>query len=157
MVRAPPLLLLLPLVATARPLDTLLNAAADGDVPAVAAALRERPELASARNELGETPLHHAALGGAAAVIPVLIAAGADPNAASDGYDGQGLPYHRTPLMWAMPLCDADVTRALIAGGARAATRDGDGRDSVDQAAEQCGVGSEVHRLLRASRTDGEL
>jgi ankyrin repeat protein len=88
--------------------------------------VQAHPDLASARlvDEKGGsgTPLHAAAdwpgfFPNGPDVVAVLIAAGADPNAAIEG------SWHaETPLHWAASSDDVDVARALIEGGANIET-----------------------------------
>lgn len=99
-----------------------------GDVAGLEELLRDHPGLASARVEGAKggsgTPLHTAAdwpgfFPGGAKVVSVLIAAGADANARTEG----GSP--ETPLHWAASSDDLEVAEALIEGGADVNAPDG--------------------------------
>ncbi len=100
----------------------LAEAIRGGDLEALARLLGERPELAPARivDDKGgsRTPLHVATdwpghFPNAAALVRVLIQAGADPNAPIEG------SWHsETPLHWAASSDDVEVADALLDGGA---------------------------------------
>jgi ankyrin repeat protein len=67
--------------------ETILAAAARGDLPAVEAELRREPDLARVSNETGDTPLHRAAQQGHIEIVRTLAAAGANVDAVrGDGY-----------------------------------------------------------------------
>jgi ankyrin repeat protein len=100
----------------------LVSAIRAGDLGSLEHLLGEHPGLASARIEgargRSRTPLHVVAdwpgyFPNGPAVVAVLIAAGADPDAPSPG-GGQ----EETPLHWAASSDDVDVADALIDGGA---------------------------------------
>jgi ankyrin repeat protein len=61
--------------------DPIHDAARKGDVKKVQALLQSDPKLVNEKDNLGDTPLHVAALHGQLEVAQVLIAAGADVNA----------------------------------------------------------------------------
>jgi ankyrin repeat protein len=61
--------------------DPIHDAARKGDVKKVQALLQEDPKLVNEKDNLGDTPLHVAALHGQLEVAQALIAAGADVNA----------------------------------------------------------------------------
>jgi len=92
-----------------------------GDLEALQRLLREHPDLANARIE-GEagrsrTVLHQAAdwpgqFPNAPAAVRLLVAAGADVNATTEG------AFQETPLHWAASSDDRDVAEALIDAGA---------------------------------------
>src|SRR5690348_8261030 len=95
----------------------MIAAIRSGDRDSVRRLLDERPDLATARIHGSRTPLHVAAdwpgyFPHAPAIVAILIAAGADPNADTGG----GKP--ETPLHWAASSDDVDVAEALIDGGA---------------------------------------
>jgi uncharacterized protein len=101
---------------------TLIQAIRTGDLEALAALLRERSDLATARIEDrrggSRTPLHIATdwpgyFPNGPAVVRLLLDAGADPDAPATG--GQ---HSETPLHWAASSDDVDVAAALIDGGA---------------------------------------
>ena len=100
-------------MAAARLLDPaaeLRHAAGIGDMPALRAALERRP-LIDARDANGRTALMLAALHGRGEAVDVLLAAGADPNAA----DAHGV----TPLQAALNGEQTDIAAALRRAGAR--------------------------------------
>jgi ankyrin repeat protein len=75
--------------------------------------------LANAGNEYNETPLHISAIKANLEVIDLLLAAGANPNAHTDGnYPGHKLPVQRTPLMWLVYPCYTDAMKKVVAAGA---------------------------------------
>jgi ankyrin repeat protein len=73
--------------AVASGLETIMDAATRGDLPAVEAELAREPAVARLSNETGDTPLHRAAKGGHLAVVRALVDAGANVDAVrGDGY-----------------------------------------------------------------------
>ena len=57
--------------------------------------------------------------GDGSGLLGVLLAKGADPNAATYGeYPGHALPVRRTPLMWYVHACDRAGVEALLQAGA---------------------------------------
>ena len=108
----------------------------EGDVAGLARLLEQEPGLAASRlTGIGEgaTPLHIASdwpgyFPNGPAVVAVLIAAGADPNARRNEAEGE------TPLHWAASSDDVDVARALIDGGADLETPDGSIGTPLDNA-----------------------
>ena len=100
-----------------RPGGALVEAIRAGNLAALGELLGSYPGLASARGPGGRTALHvvtdwpgYFPEGPAGARL--LLDAGADPNARSDGEPGE------TPLHWAASSDDVDVAEVLIAGGA---------------------------------------
>jgi ankyrin repeat protein len=98
----------------------LVQAIRTGDLPALQRLLASNPTLATAPIGAagGRTPLHVATdwpgyYPDGPATVAMLIAAGADPNARTEGGRHQ-----ETPLHWAASSDDADVAEALIDGGA---------------------------------------
>ncbi len=100
----------------------LVDAVRDGDVSTLQRLLADRPGLASVRiaglDGCARSPLHVACdwpgyFPNGAAVVRLLLAAGADPNEAVSGAG-----HAETPLHWAASSDDADVAEALIDGGA---------------------------------------
>eukprot|EP01062_Namystynia_karyoxenos_P066084 TRINITY_DN60107_c0_g1_i1.p2 TRINITY_DN60107_c0_g1~~TRINITY_DN60107_c0_g1_i1.p2 ORF type:complete len:189 (+),score=63.86 TRINITY_DN60107_c0_g1_i1:83-649(+) len=95
---------------------------------------------ATERNPYGETALHLAAIsqeGSAAGIVRALLAAGADPSAATDGnYEGHDRPVRRTPLMWfvGFAACDAEAVSLLIAAGADLDAVSEEGKTVLDYA-----------------------
>jgi uncharacterized protein len=100
----------------------LFDAIHTGDLASLQQLLAEHPGLAAARiaddKGASSTPLHAATdwpgyFPNGPAVVAVLLALGADPNAPIVG------SWHsETPLHWAASSDDVDVAEALIAGGA---------------------------------------
>ena len=73
--------------AVAAGTQAIIDAASKGDLVAVEAELARAPDLARVGNETGDTPLHHAARNGHAAVVEALTSAGANVDAVrGDGY-----------------------------------------------------------------------
>src|SRR4051812_8217000 len=100
----------------------LTDAIRRGELPVLRRLLAEHPGLATARiassNGSRRTPLHVAtdwpgSSPTGPAVVELLLAAGADPNAAV-----VGTPHPETPLHWVASSDDSDVAAALIDGGA---------------------------------------
>jgi ankyrin repeat protein len=100
----------------------LVEAIRSGDLAVLARLLEAQPGLASARiqgrRNSSRTPLHVATdwpghFPNGAAVVRILIAAGADVNARTTGRADT-----ETPLHWAASSDDAEVAEALIAAGA---------------------------------------
>jgi len=128
----------------------------DGDVAALAGLLEAEPALAGSRLAVagGRTPLHIVSdwpgyFPNGPAVVALLIAAGANPNARTDD-DEHG----ETPLHWAASSDDVDVALALVEGGADLETPDGSIGTPLDNA---IGYGCwHVARLLvaRGARVD---
>jgi ankyrin repeat protein len=94
----------------------------------------------ASRNAMGVTPLNSAAAGRHAAVVELLIAAGADVNARSAG--------GHTPLHSAAQNGDAATAELLLAAGADPAIRDSDGLKPADMAGA-AGYGELAARLRR--------
>jgi ankyrin repeat protein len=114
---------MLPLRSNERVAINAVDAIRTGDVEALQLLLSENPSLSTARVDVDEgegkshTLLHVATdwpghFPNGAAVIAVLIAAGADPNASSIGHHSE------TPLHWAASSDDVEVLDALIDAGA---------------------------------------
>ncbi|MET9434480.1 ankyrin repeat domain-containing protein [Streptomyces sp. NPDC006551] len=91
-------------------MSTLFNGILDGDVDAVVRALRGGEPAEAVAD--GETALYRAAVADEAAIVRVLLAAGADP-ARGSGAEGGDLP-----LCGAACGGHAEVVRALLAAGA---------------------------------------
>lgn len=83
-----------------------------GDVDAATAMLKQRPALAKARGQAGQTPLHVAAEHDDARIGVVLLAYGADPN---EKYGESG----HTALTWAATCRSLGFANALVKLGAR--------------------------------------
>lgn len=128
------------------------EAAKQGDLAKLKTLIAENPDLANAKNENQETPLHAAVSGGHLDIVDLLIAAEADVNAVDNQkrtplhlacYDGhkeivEKLISHgadleakfsngTTPLFWAIPEGHTEVFELLVNRGAdiNAKTNDG--------------------------------
>ena len=132
----------------------LVRAIRSGDLPGLERLLRENPGLATARivdrKGGGRTPLHVAAdwpgfFPNGGAVVRVLLAGGADPDAGK-------VP--ETPLHWAASSDDLEVADALLAGGADVDVRGGSiaGGTPLTNAVGY-GCWQVAHRLLQAGAT----
>jgi uncharacterized protein len=106
-----------------------------GDIAALAKLLEAEPALVGARLRAagGRTPLHVVSdwpgyFPNGPAVVVLLVAAGANPNALTDVDHGE------TPLHWAASSDDVDVALALIDGGADLETPDGSIGTPLDNA-----------------------
>lgn len=75
--------------------DRLIEAAKRGNVEDVRAIVESHVELINQRDQLGATALHHAAFGGHRSVVQVLVAHGAEINAADSQFGA-------TPTGWAI-------------------------------------------------------
>ena len=124
--------------------DVLFLASTRGDAVGLGAALeRGGASAANARaEEGGETPLHLAADAGDAAILSLLLGAGADVDAV-EAEGGQ------TPLHYACAQGHWGVATALLAAGAAAGVVDADGKTAWDYA-RVGGAGEEL--LARLSR-----
>jgi hypothetical protein len=120
-----------------QPAAGLAVAIQTGDIAEVGRLLAGYPGLAAeqftGRGGGTKTALHIVAdwpgyFPGGPQIVPILIAAGADPDARTSG----GAP--ETPLHWAASSDDADVARALIDGGADLETPGGSIGTPLDNA-----------------------
>ena len=73
----------------------LIDAAKRGDVEEVGTILQSHAGMINQRDELGATPLHHAAFGGHRTVVKLLVEHGADINTADSQFGA-------TPAGWAI-------------------------------------------------------
>ena len=95
------------------------DAAARGDLQKVKALLKDHPELVSAKDGDGATPLHRAAEKGRKDVAEWLLAKGAEVNAMeNDGY---------TPLHYAANQGHKDMAAWLLSKGAKINAKDNNG------------------------------
>lgn len=120
----------------------LLEAIHNGDMRAVHSALKSGAS-ADTRDEVGSTALMHAAAYGSVQCMRVLLAAGADVNAASNsGFNA---------LMWAAS--EPAKLRVLLARGAAVGARSKDGNTALILA-RQNGFADSVPVLLAAGASD---
>jgi uncharacterized protein len=96
--------------------EGVVAAIRSGDVEALRRMIGEHPQVATARFD-GRTALHVVTdwpgyFPNGPAIVRLLIASGADPDARADGQSGE------TPLHWAASSDDLDVADALIEAGA---------------------------------------
>ena len=89
----------------------ILQAARDGDVPAVERLLSDDPRLVRASDEHLKTPLHWAAEHDRRDVAEMLLDAGADPEATTS--------WGATALEWAATMGSTKVGDLLLARGAK--------------------------------------
>jgi ankyrin repeat protein len=75
--------------------EELIDASKRGALEVVKAVLHDHPEIINLRDELGATPLHHAAFGGHCDVAQFLVQRGADINAIDSKFGA-------TPAGWAI-------------------------------------------------------
>jgi uncharacterized protein len=120
----------------------LVRAVRTGDVAAIQASLRDDPALASARLAGGDggsgTLLHVVTdwpgyFPNGPRIARLLIDAGADPDARTQGRTGDTAP-GETPLHYAASSDDVDVAEALIDGGADIEAPDGSIGTPLDNA-----------------------
>lgn len=90
--------------------------------------LARKGQDVNVRDDIGETPLHGAAVGGHRTTVRVLLALGANPNIAST----EGLAM--TPLHWAAGWGNVGTVRALERAGADCRARNGAGRTPAEEA-----------------------
>jgi ankyrin repeat protein len=107
---------------TEAPERQILRAAGAGDAESVQALLDDDPALAHARGRDGSTPLHMAAWKGKAAVVRLLLEAGADVNAHNDNTH-----WGTTPLHAAAHSNRKGIADLLIAHGADVNAKNPDG------------------------------
>jgi len=105
----------------------LRSAAGEGDLVRVQAVLRDQPDLVTARDPDGWTPLHEAARGGWARVVDMLITSGAEVNARDR--------FGATPLHAAAKADEPKVVALLLDRGADPAARDWRGHTAAFYAA----------------------
>ncbi len=102
------------------------------------ALLKAHPEQRDARNSLGATPLHQAAMNADTGPLEVLIAAGAPPNARD--------PDGRTPLHMAAFATRTPNAKLLLQAGSDPLLKTHDGRDVTS-----------LGRRVRADELVGEV
>lgn len=102
--------------------------------------LHTNPALAKARDPLGNTALHHAALFGDASLLKALLAAGCESNATN--------AIGATPLHYAVD--DAEKVKSLLAAGASPNVRTSSGSTPLIVAAKRTASTAVVRALLAA-------
>lgn len=115
------------------------DASRQGDVETVKALLKRYPDLVSAKDKGGQTPLHYAAWMDHAGIVELLLANKAEVNAT----DGKG----RTPLHWAAHEGYKDVAQLLLANKADVDATGEDGWTPLHNASHKGHM--EVADLLR--------
>jgi ankyrin repeat protein len=128
--------------ATALRAQDIFEALRKGDVPAVRALVEKTPALVDARDGDGLTPLHHAASGGNAELVALLIAGGAKFDSAN--------VRAKTPLHLAAMNDHAGAVAALLAGGAPLETRDDYQRTALILCARERGQAATGRLLIEA-------
>lgn len=122
----------------------IIRAAKKGNAAAVAWLLQQDPELARVTEADGTTPLHCAAWKGHAAVVELLLDAGADVNALN-----QDAHYGGTPLHAAAHGNQKAVAEVLIARGADVTLKSGNDRTPLEETAIHNATA--VAKLLRTA------
>jgi ankyrin repeat protein len=112
--------------ATAEAFDALTKLIVRGDLPAIEAAIKERPALLTAEDKEGWSPLIWAAAMGMSGVLDCLIGKGAPLNHA----DINGM----TALMAAAEYDDEKLVMPLLKAGTAKLLKDGEGRTAADYA-----------------------
>ncbi|MFH1108355.1 MAG: ankyrin repeat domain-containing protein, partial [Planctomycetota bacterium] len=107
------------------PVQTLFDAARDGDADLAASLIRQDADV-NATDEERLTPLHVAAFGGQADIIRLLVSAGADVGARD--------MFGFTPLHAAARDGQLAAVQTLVAGGAEVNATDNDGSTAVQVA-----------------------
>ncbi len=112
----------------------LVRAIEEGRLDSLQSTLAANPGLSAARisgNRGGSRALLHVVTDWPGffpkgpAVVNLLIAAGSDPNARTEGREPEAEPTGETPLQWAASSDDVEVAEALILGGADIEARGG--------------------------------
>jgi ankyrin repeat protein len=128
--------------APPKPIDpklaAVITAVRSGDTKAVGKLIAANPQLVSAHDRAGATPLHHAAGFGSLVTMKLLLDHGADVNA--------GNKRKSTPLFWS--LHDEAKVVLLINRGANVNARSTDGRTPVYQAATMANAVPVLRLLL---------
>ena len=134
------------------------RASADGQADSVKQAVTDDPSLVQSKDVDGYTPLHHAAIGGHAEVVEVLIESGAK----LDGVGSRG----ETALFLASSAGNAEVVELLAKNGADPNKASADGKTPLPKAAMAghaevvevlLGAGADATAKDRSGRTALEL
>ena len=151
------------------------RASADGQVESVHRALENDPTLIGSKDGSGYTPLHHAAIGGHADIVEILLESGAGIDTigsrgetalflasskgnsevvrilAKAGADpNKASADGKTPLHKAAIVGNAEVIDALLAAGAEPNTKDRSGRTALELAERyRAGDSSRVIKSLQ--------
>jgi ankyrin repeat protein len=133
--------LFLVLASTARPQD-VFDALRKRDVETVKALVEKSPQILDSRDGDGRTPLHYAALGGAADLINFFV----DKGAKLELQDGR----LKTPLQLAAMNGHADAVAALLKRGAALETRDDYLRTALILCARERGQAATGRVLIEA-------
>lgn len=123
--------------------DELLDAAQRGDVSGTASLIRAGADV-NVFDEIGLTPLHHAAMGEHLAVVELLLASGANVNARHEP------TFSDTPLGKVAGSCSLELARILVKAGANPSIRGWMQLNALDRAEKRLrGPGPAVYALLR--------
>lgn len=121
-------------------MHSLHESARRGDLKRVKELLQDNPDRVNSKNNIGETPLHHAVGNGHKAVAELLLANNADVNTKDN--DGG------TPLLWAAAYGHKAVAELLLANKADVNAKDNSGNTPL-QRAESKGHKAVVKLLRR--------
>jgi len=128
--------------------DRLLAEAGSGNSRAVCDLIAQGANVNFPDPELGDRPLHRAAMEGHSETARALIELGADVNAA----DNLG----QRPLHWAADGGHIDTIRLLIEKGAQVNAENCEGKTAADWAASEARIEAETYlRRLEAIRKRG--
>lgn len=143
--------------------ERLFDLAAAGEIEELKELIAQGAD-ANAANDFGERPLHLAAIaeGQGAAVVDTLLAARADPSAATRGeYEGHAVPVRRTSLMWfiGFRMCDVQAVQSLLTARADVNYRSEEGKTALDYANERSSDCDEAKEALvkAGALTGGQL
>lgn len=128
--------------AEARSAPKIHRAAADGQIGPVSEAIKKDPQAVRLQDSSGYTALHHAAIGGHADIVELLLESGAK----IDGIGSRG----ETPLFLAASTGYVDVVKVLAAAGANVNKMSAEGRTPLHRAA-MSGDLAVVQALLEAN------
>jgi len=127
---------------------TLLHAVGESSDVSLILDLLENGADISAVNEFGETALHIAAIRKDIQVLNTLIEHGADVDAFTSGtYEGHSVTVTRTPLMWMVYHCEANLILPFIESGANLNLVSEEGETVLDLA---LGLGARCEDVTQA-------